>query len=97
MTKSTNQSELERVASRCAPFQSPEITLLDANFFLAHVFANGELEDINIINRHFDKEALSSALQNAPPGIIDERSWAYWNLILRDLSPPPPMPTRTFT
>jgi hypothetical protein len=97
MTETLYQSELKKVATRCVPLQEPKITLSDTNFFLAHVFAHGELEDINIINRHFNKEALVNALQNAPPGIIDARSWAYWNLILRDLSPPPPMPTRTFT
>ena len=96
MTDFINRDELARVASRCVPHQSPEITLLDTNFFLAHFFTCGEIEDIVVINRHFDKDALSNALQNAPPGIIDPRSWAYWNLILRDLSPPPPMPTRTF-
>ena len=67
MTESTNQSELKKVATRCVPLQEPEITINDTNFFLAHVFAHGELEDINIINRHFDKETLVQALKTPHP------------------------------
>jgi hypothetical protein len=96
MTISPKDIELAKVASRCVPSQLPEIALLDTYYFLAHFFTFGELEDIAIVNRHFTKEDLTHALINAPSGIIDARSWAYWNLILLDLSPPPPMPTRTF-
>lgn len=34
-----------------------------------------------------------TALDHAPPGILDPRSWAYWN-VLADRYPPPPMPRR---
>jgi hypothetical protein len=34
------------------------------------------------------------ALDKAPPGIIDPRSWAYWNLVIAGRYPPPPMPVR---
>jgi hypothetical protein len=34
------------------------------------------------------------ALDKAPPGIIDPRSWAYWNLTIAGRYPPPPMPRR---
>jgi hypothetical protein len=35
------------------------------------------------------------ALDRAPAGIIDPRSWAYWNSKF-DRYPAPPLPTRRF-
>jgi hypothetical protein len=84
------------VAQRCVWFQPPSETILEPDFLIAHAFTFGTIDDIAVLRAHFTKEDLTTALINAPPGIIDERSWAYWNLVLRDLSPPPPMPTRTF-
>jgi hypothetical protein len=40
-------------------------------------------------------EDLREALRNAPPGIIDARSLAYWYLML-DVEPVPPLPVRSF-
>jgi hypothetical protein len=92
----TYSQDLYDVARRCVWFQSPDETLADPTFFIAHVLTYGVHSDVTTLLRSFSKDALADALINAPPGIIDPRSWAYWNLILRDLSPPPPMPTRTF-
>jgi hypothetical protein len=93
-TNTISTQDLHDVARRCVWFQSPEETLADPVFFIAHVLTYGVHSDVMKLRRHFDKDALANALANAPPGIMDPRSWAYWNLILRDLSPPPPMPTR---
>jgi hypothetical protein len=90
------KDDLLHVARRCVWFQTPTETLADSNFFIAHVLTYGAPSDVKILRQHFDDDMLVGALINAPPGTIDPRSWAYWNLILRDLSPPPPMPTRTF-
>jgi hypothetical protein len=90
------REDLVEVARRCVWYQKPDETLTDENFFIAHVMTYGAPFDVKILRHHFSKEDLTTALINAPPGIIDARSWAYWNLMLRDLSPPPPMPTRTF-
>lgn len=38
-------------------------------------------------------EDLREALDRAPPGIFDPRSWSYWHLVL-DRWPPPPLPER---
>ena len=40
-------------------------------------------------------EELAEAIIDAPPGIFDPRSWAYWNLKIGRY-PAPPMPRRTF-
>lgn len=39
--------------------------------------------------------AIAEALERAPPGIIDPRSWAYWHSKMGRY-PAPPMPTRSF-
>ena len=89
-------TEVLDVARRCVWFQTPQETLRDTKFFVAHVLTYGVHSDVETMRTFVNDSDLIDALQNAPPGIIDPRSWAYWNLILRDLSPPPPMPTRTF-
>ena len=84
------------LAKRVIWFEPPEQVLAQPSRLLAYAFRFANLDDMDVIRSHYSANDLSNALQNAPPGIIDPRSWAYWNLILRDLSPPPPMPTRTF-
>jgi hypothetical protein len=96
MTQVTLSSELEALSKRIIWFESPQQALADPIRFLAYAFRYADVSDMTLMRQLYSDEELCDALQNAPPGIIDERSWAYWNLILRDLSPPPPMPTRTF-
>jgi hypothetical protein len=84
------------LAKRIIWFEAPQQALADPVRFLAYAFKYADIEDIGFLKESYSPEELCNALINAPPGIIDARSWAYWNLILRDLSPPPPMPTRTF-
>lgn len=50
---------------------------------------------MKVVRRYVDDTGLIEALDNAPPGIIDARSWAYWNNVLGRY-PPPPMPKRRF-
>ena len=83
-------------AKRIIWFEPPEQALAEPIRFLAYAYRYADSEDIAILRSHYDDDALRHALANVPPGIIDARSWAYWHLILNDLSPPPPMPTRTF-
>jgi hypothetical protein len=84
------------LAKRIIWFEAPQQALADPVRFLAYAFKYADIEDIGLLKESYGHEDLCNALINAPPGIIDARSWAYWNLVLRDLSPPPPMPTRTF-
>ena len=39
---------------------------------------------------------MRDALDHAPPGIMDPRSWAYWNSKMGRY-PPPPLPVRSLT
>jgi hypothetical protein len=54
------------------------------------------LLDRRLVQREMDRLDLDDfreALEHAPPGIIDERSWAYWNTVIGRY-PAPPMPRR---
>jgi hypothetical protein len=43
--------------------------------------------------RYVSDYDFRAALDQAPPGIIDPRSWAYWNNVMGRY-PAPPMPKR---
>jgi hypothetical protein len=43
--------------------------------------------------RYVSLDDFREALEHAPPGIFDERSWNYWHL-MTGRHPPPPMPKR---
>jgi hypothetical protein len=47
------------------------------------------------LRRYVTDEDFREALDKAPPGIIDPRSWAYWNSVMGRY-PAPPLPKRTF-
>ncbi len=49
--------------------------------------------DMALLLAHVGEAGLKEALDQAQPGIIDARSWWYWNLKAGRL-PPPPMPLR---
>jgi hypothetical protein len=53
----------------------------------------GTAEEIDVVRQYADVDDLREALEHAPPGIMDERSWAYWNAIVGRY-PTPPMPRR---
>lgn len=87
--------ELERVARRTVWFQTPREAVADPVHFIAHVLTYGVHEDVQALRRYISDEDLAVAIQNAPPGIFDGRSWAYWNLKIGRY-PAPPMPRRSF-
>jgi hypothetical protein len=72
-------------------FDEPLRVLADPVQFLAHVMVFGTVEDLR--RKIVGKEAYREVLQNAPPGVFDARSWAYWNLVC-ERHPLPPMPVR---
>lgn len=90
----SRSSELNEIARRIIWFEAPEQALADPHRFLAYAFRYAVPEDMATLRRHLSDDDLREALENAPPGIIDGRSWAYWRLML-DL-PEKPLPVRTF-
>lgn len=86
-------AELERVARRLLWFEAPAKALADPVRLLAYAMTYGTHEDMHTLRRYLGDEDLREALDRAPPGIFDPRSWSYWHLVL-DRWPPPPLPER---
>lgn len=85
--------EIEEVARRVVWFEPPTQALADPVRFLAYAMAHATHADMKAIRQHVSDDEFREALDRAPPGIIDPRSWAYWNAKLGRY-PAPPMPQR---
>jgi hypothetical protein len=88
-------SELHAVAKRTVWFKAPQEALAYPFHFIAHVLTYGTFEDVATLRKYLDNEELVEAIDHAPAGVFDARSWAYWNLKIGRY-PTPPMPRRTF-
>ncbi|MFN0193942.1 MAG: hypothetical protein ACKVP5_18550 [Aestuariivirga sp.] len=88
-------AETEDLARRTIWFEPPSKALSDPVRFAAYAFAYATFEDMTVLRRYLSDADLREALKNAPPGIIDARSWSYWHLRL-DVEPVPPLPVRKF-
>ncbi len=86
--------EMLTLAQRCVWFRAPQDALANPTDFLAHVMTYGTYDDLRILRGQVSDADLREALDNAPPGVFDGRSWAYWNLILFGRREPPPLPVR---
>ena len=83
--------ETEAVARRIIWFEEPEKALSDPPRFLAYAMTYATHEDLRVIRRYVTDDEFQEALDQAPAGIIDPRSWAYWNARFgRYPAPPPP-------
>ena len=86
--------EIEEVARRIVWFEPPEQALVDPIRFMAYAMKHATHEDMKVLRRYVSNEDFHEALDKAPPGIIDPRSWAYWNNTMGRY-PAPPLPKRT--
>lgn len=85
--------DTEALARRLVWFEEPKEALSDTFRFVAYALARATHEDMKLVRSFLTDDDLREALDHAPSGIIDPRSWTYWNLKLgRD--PAPPMPKR---
>jgi hypothetical protein len=87
--------ETAAVARRIIWFDPPEKSLSDPVRLMAYAAAHATHEEMRVLRRYISDDDFRVALEQAPPGIIDPRSWAYWNSKLGRY-PPPPMPIRRF-
>jgi hypothetical protein len=85
--------DLLSVAPRVIWFEPAEQALTNPVRFMAYLMTYGTIKDIQVVKRYLDLDDFREALDHAPPGIIDERSWAYWNTVVGRY-PAPPMPRR---
>lgn len=74
-------------------FKSPEEAVEYPELLAAHIMTYGLLPDYDALFEQPDLDDIREALDNAPPGVFDARSWAYWNLKVGRYEAPP-TPTR---
>jgi hypothetical protein len=86
-------ADLLDVARHVIWFEPPEQALADPIRFLAYLMTYGTIEEIVVVEQYVAPDDFREALEHAPPGIMDERSWAYWN-VMTGRHPVPPMPRR---
>ena len=84
---------LRTLARRVVWFKSPGEAIAMPLHFVAHVLTYGTHDDVDVLRRFLSDDDLREALACAPPGVFDDRSWAYWNLKL-GREPVPPLPVR---
>ncbi len=87
--------ETEPIARRIVWFEEPAQALEDPIRFMAYAMVYATHDDMKALRRYVSDEDFREALDKAPPGIIDPRSWAYWNSKMGRY-PAPSMPKRTF-
>jgi hypothetical protein len=85
--------QTEALARRLIWFEDPADALSDTVRFTAYALARATHDDMKVLRSFMTDDDLREALDHAPPGIIDPRSWAYWNSKLGRY-PAPPMPQR---
>ncbi len=88
-------TETKAVARRIIWFEDSAKALADPVRFMAYAMAHATHEDMKILRQYVSDDDFLEALNEAPPGIIDPRSWAYWNAKMGRY-PAPPMPKRQF-
>ena len=86
---------LRRAAERCVWFEAPEQASADPARLVAHILTYGGVEDVNALRAQYSDDDIRDALDAAPAGIFDARSWAYWNLMVGRFVTPP-LPERKF-
>jgi hypothetical protein len=82
-------AETRSIAQRLVWFETADKALADPVRFLAYAFAYATHGEMQLLRRYVNDDDLREALDCAPPGIIDPRSWSYWNLRLGRYPPPP--------
>jgi hypothetical protein len=89
-------AETETLAKRLICFESTIEALRDPVRFMAYASARATHAEMKTLRTYLDDDVLREALDTAPPGVIDPRSWAYWNLMMGRY-PAPPEPKRKLT
>ena len=73
---------LKQVAQELFWWQAPEISLASPRRFLVQTMALGTWEEVQQVRKTYGWDAFKDALQNAPTGVLDRRSWVYWRNFL---------------
>jgi len=71
--------QLKGIARQLFWWQAPEEALANPRRFLAQVMTLGTWDEVQQVKEAFGWDAFKDALMNAPAGVMDPRSWAYWH------------------
>jgi hypothetical protein len=74
-------------------FKPPEDALDNPIELMAYAMKHSTDQDMALLLRHVGEDGLREAIEKAPPGIVDARSWSYWNARIGRF-PAPPAPRR---
>ncbi len=88
----SDETTLAEIAARYVWWQPAEVTLARPAHFLCQIMTLGTAEDVRTVRRLLGDPAFVDALEHAPPGMMDPKSWNYWHLFFG--RQPPPMPAR---
>lgn len=81
-------------AKRINWYRPPEEALANPLELMALAMKGATDEDMALLLAHVGPAGLITAIDHAPPGIIDARSWSYWNARIGRY-PTPPAPRRS--
>ena len=85
------QGTLRALASKYVWWQAPDVTLARRWHFLCQVMTLGTDEDVRVVRRLLGDEAMIDALEHAPPGVMDPKSWNFGHLSFGRVVPPLPV------
>jgi hypothetical protein len=88
----STEATLRDIAARYVWWQPPDVTLARPAHFLCQLMTLGTAEDVRTVRRTLGDRAFVDALEHAPSGVMDAKSWNYWHLFFG--REPPPQPAR---
>lgn len=88
----SDEDTLRELAAKYVWWQTPEVTLARRHHFLCQLMTLGTAPDVRAVRRILGDAALIDALDHAPPGLMDAKSWNFWHLVFG--RPVPPLPER---
>jgi hypothetical protein len=84
---------LKRIAKKLVWWEPPGKALADPSRLACQVMVLGTWDDALQARNALGDDLFRRALQHAPPGVFDARSWNYWHLMF-GMTPVPPLPKR---
>lgn len=79
---------LRKLAPGIVWFEPPDTSLRNPARFLVYAMTYATAQELAVLRKHVSASELREALEAAPPGIMDKRSWAYWHAVLNNASSP---------
>jgi hypothetical protein len=85
--------DLSVLARKYVWWEQPAEALSHRSLFLCQLMQLGAWDDVQAVRAELGDDAFREALERAPPGILDAKSWNYWNRFYKRV-PVPPAPKR---